>query len=125
RPRKNGDPTPSGWMAEHTSWRKPGRVSSAVREPPPGVAAASSTSTDRPACASVRAAARPLGPAPITIASVPPAPSAPATFDSPTRRLWDAAALRAVRGLEAGMAPARGDGSFTRDANPAHNPAHE
>ena len=31
--RSAGDPMPSGWIAEHTSWRNPGSVSSAVREP--------------------------------------------------------------------------------------------
>ena len=35
--RKTGEATRSGWTAEQTSWRKPGRVSSAVRHPPPGV----------------------------------------------------------------------------------------
>ena len=39
-----------GWMAEQTSWTKPGSVSSALRVPPPTVSDASTTSTDRPAC---------------------------------------------------------------------------
>src|SRR5215475_857644 len=51
------------------SWRKPGRVSSSVRVPPPGVFPDSSTSTDLPASASVIAAASPFGPAPTTTAS--------------------------------------------------------
>src|SRR5439155_16700250 len=61
--------SPSGWMAEHTSWRNPGRVTSAVREPPPTVPAASTTLMDHPARASSIAAARPLGPALTTTAS--------------------------------------------------------
>ena len=60
---------PSGWIAEQTSWTKPGSVSSAVRIPPPTVSAASSTSTERPARASTIAAASPFGPAPTTTAS--------------------------------------------------------
>jgi len=39
--RMAADPSPSGWTAEHTSWWKPGSVSSAVVAPPPGVGAAS------------------------------------------------------------------------------------
>ena len=62
RLRRNGEASASGWIAEQTSWRKPGSVSSAVRVPPPIVAAASSTSTERPAWASAIAAARPFGP---------------------------------------------------------------
>ena len=53
-----------GWMAEHTSCRKPGTVSSALRVPPPMVSAASRTTTERPASASVTAADSPFGPAP-------------------------------------------------------------
>ena len=49
---------------------KPGSVSSSVRTAPPGVSAASSTSTWRPASASRIAAARPFGPAPMTTASL-------------------------------------------------------
>src|SRR6185295_11362471 len=64
--------TPRGWMAEQTSWTKPGSVSSADRVPPPTVAAASTRRTERPARASVMAAARPLGPAPTTMASRDP-----------------------------------------------------
>lgn len=52
------------------SCEKPGNVISPERTPPPGVEADSSTTTDQPACASRMAAARPLGPAPTTIASV-------------------------------------------------------
>ena len=67
-------------MAEQKSWTKPGSVSSTDRVPPPTVPAASTSRTERPACARVMAAARPLGPAPTTMASrvplwdiVPPA----------------------------------------------------
>ena len=35
--RKAGEASRSGWTAEQTSWRKPGSVSSAVRQPPPGL----------------------------------------------------------------------------------------
>src|SRR5262249_16515036 len=49
---------------------KPGRVSSADRAPPPGVAANSTTTTDHPDCARRIAAASPFGPDPTTIASV-------------------------------------------------------
>ena len=61
--------TAIGWIAEQTSWQKPGSVSSAVRIPPPTVSAASSTCTERPARASTIAAASPFGPAPTTTAS--------------------------------------------------------
>ena len=47
----------------------PGSVSSSVRTAPPGASAASSTRTERPASASRIAAASPLGPLPMTIAS--------------------------------------------------------
>ena len=39
--RKNGEAMVSGRIVEQTSWRNPGRVSSAVRVPPPAVGAAS------------------------------------------------------------------------------------
>ena len=39
--RKNGEAIVSGRIVEQTSWRNPGRVSSAVRVPPPAVGAAS------------------------------------------------------------------------------------
>ena len=58
-----------GAPSEQTSWRNPGRVSSLVRHPPPGVLAPSMTWTDRPARANVMAAASPLGPDPTTTAS--------------------------------------------------------
>src|ERR687898_1490226 len=51
------------------SWMNPGSVSSADRQPPPMVAPASMTWTDRPARASVIAAASPFGPAPMITAS--------------------------------------------------------
>ena len=38
---KNGDAAAMAWIAEPKSWRKPGRVSSMVREAPPGCASAS------------------------------------------------------------------------------------
>ncbi len=73
-------------MALHTSWTKPGRVSSSDRHPPPAVASASSTTTESPARASVIAAASPLGPAPTTTASVTdtraPYPRVPAGGDT-------------------------------------------
>ena len=69
RPARNGDAAVSACTAEHTSCTYPGSVSSAERVPPPIVSACSSTSTDRPACASAMAAARPLGPEPTTTAS--------------------------------------------------------
>src|SRR3954468_16014204 len=62
-------------MAEQMSCTKPGKVSSAERLPPPIVSRASTTSTERPARASVIAAARPFGPAPTTIASRGPLPT--------------------------------------------------
>src|SRR6059058_1138322 len=51
---------------------KPGAVTSADLTAPPGVSAASSTRTDQPASARTLAATRPLGPEPITTASVTP-----------------------------------------------------
>src|SRR5262249_46518410 len=71
--RKKGDASAIGWIAEQTSWRNPGSVSSADRVPPPIVTAASRTSTNRPARASATAAPSPLGPDPTTIASYRPA----------------------------------------------------
>src|SRR5215207_1785008 len=59
----------SGWIAEQTSWTNPGSVSSAERTPPPTVSTASTTRTERPAWASVIAAASPLGPEPTMTAS--------------------------------------------------------
>jgi hypothetical protein len=44
-------------------------VRGSVRAPPPGRSAASTTVTDRPAAASRMAAARPLGPDPMTMTS--------------------------------------------------------
>jgi hypothetical protein len=38
---KNGETTPAGWIAEHTSCLNPGSVSSAVLVPPPISSAAS------------------------------------------------------------------------------------
>src|SRR5581483_8629817 len=65
---KQADERPSGWIAEQTSWRKPGSVSSSVRMPPPIVGSASWTRTSSPARARVIAAARPFGPDPTTTA---------------------------------------------------------
>ena len=56
-------------MAEHTSWTKPGSVNAADRAPPPRVASASTTSTERCCRAIVMAAANPFGPEPTTTAS--------------------------------------------------------
>src|SRR4051794_26327319 len=70
--RKNGAAAAIGCTVEHTSWWKPGRISSSVRMPPPGRSPASTTRTRRPAAASRRAAASPLGPAPTTTASGEP-----------------------------------------------------
>ena len=64
-----GDATAAGCTAEKTSWWKPGSVSSAVCSAPPSAGAASTTSTERPARASVIAATSPLGPDPMTTAS--------------------------------------------------------
>src|SRR5439155_243835 len=81
--RKNGDPLPIGWIAEQTSWTKPGRVSSSLRVPPPSAACASCTVTAYPASASVIPAASPFGPEPITTARrarerlLPPGASGP------------------------------------------------
>ena len=69
RVRRKGDPGTRGWIAAQMSWRKPGSVRSAVRFPPPIVALASITRTERPARAKVMAAASPLGPEPTTTAS--------------------------------------------------------
>ena len=67
--RRNGEASGCGWTAEQMSWTKPGSVSSAERDPPPIVSAASSTRTERPARARAMAAASPFGPAPTTTAS--------------------------------------------------------
>src|SRR5438045_2746486 len=56
-------------MAEHTSLQNPGRVSSAVRLPPPISSRASSSSTSSPSRASSAAAVSPLGPPPTTTTS--------------------------------------------------------
>src|SRR5438105_2436296 len=64
-----GDATASGCTAEQMSWTKPGNVSSADRAPPPMVGSASNTNMAQPCWASVIAAAKPLGPEPITMAS--------------------------------------------------------
>lgn len=69
RARNAGELMPSGCAAEHGSWRKPGRVSSSVRAPPPTVPRASKTATEKPRRASSTAAVSPFGPAPTTTAS--------------------------------------------------------
>ncbi len=92
--RKKGDAAAIGCAAEQTSWRNPGSVSSSVRQPPPILWAASSTRTDSPAAARTTAAARPLGPAPTTSASVrseltgPAHPDACAHQRPPCRSRW-------------------------------------
>ena len=68
--RKNGEATPVGWVAEHTSCIRPGIVSSADRVPPPISSAASRTVVSMPALARTTAAASPLGPEPTTTAEV-------------------------------------------------------
>ena len=67
--RNTGDSAANGWTAEHTSCTKPGRVTSADRQPPPGRSATSTTRTDRPARASKTAAVSPFGPLPTTMTS--------------------------------------------------------
>src|SRR3954471_11170098 len=64
-----GEAAAAGYTDEKVSCWKPGSVSGSVRTAPPGVSAASSTVTDRPARASRMAAASPFGPAPITTAA--------------------------------------------------------
>src|SRR5919205_1169580 len=63
-----GEAAPAGYTEEKVSCRKPGSVSSSVLTAPPARSAASSTVTACPASARRMAAARPFGPAPITIA---------------------------------------------------------
>ena len=55
---------PRAQTVEQVSWRNPGRVSSAVRAPPPSVSCASSTRTLAPWAPRVAAATSPLGPEP-------------------------------------------------------------
>src|SRR5690606_14913688 len=97
---------PRGCAAEQGSWRKPGRVSSSVRAPPPTVPFASNSATEKPRRASSTAAGRPFGPAPTTTAS-----SIDATFGllrQPT-----------ARGISIGgtapAPPAVGDGQLGRN----------
>ena len=61
RPRKNGDATPSGWIAEQTSCTNPGSVSSAERVPPPIVSLPSSTRTERPGARQGDGRGQPVG----------------------------------------------------------------
>src|SRR3954452_20028590 len=68
---KTGEAAAAGYTAENVSCWNPGKVSGSVRTAPPGVSAASSTVTGRPARASRMAAASPFGPAPITTAAGP------------------------------------------------------
>src|ERR1700726_1902458 len=84
---KKGEPAASGWIAEKTSWRKPGSVSASVRDPPPMDAAPSTTRTDLPARASVMAAASPLGPAPTKTAPTGPPPCPPPEGEGIIREL--------------------------------------
>ncbi|CAM5491494.1 hypothetical protein SHIRM173S_00398 [Streptomyces hirsutus] len=79
RARKAGELMPSGWAAEHGSCRKPGRVSSSVRAPPPTVPLASNNATEKPRRASSTAAVSPFGPAPTTTTS-----SIDTTFGTPS-----------------------------------------
>ena len=66
---KRANPHPWDELRSTTSWTNPGKVSAAERAPPPMVSCASSTSTERPVCATVIAAANPFGPEPTTMAS--------------------------------------------------------
>ena len=59
-----------GCAAEQSSCSSPGSVSSLLRVPPPMVWAASITVTDTPRTAKAAAQARPLGPAPTTMAEL-------------------------------------------------------
>src|SRR6266508_1646534 len=68
RPANAGELRASGSTAAQMSWRKPGSVSSAVRQPPPIESAASCPVTSRPASASLIAPASPFGPDPTTTA---------------------------------------------------------
>ena len=61
--RNTGDASPAGCTAEHTSWRNPGSVSSAVRTPPPIVGAASSTRTLKAGAGRDDGRDEPVGPA--------------------------------------------------------------
>src|SRR5665213_1051673 len=81
--RKNREEVAKGMTDAPTSWRKPGRVSSAVRHAPPTSSAASTTCTARPRSASTMAAASPLGPEPTTTASSGRV-TAPARSDRPS-----------------------------------------
>src|SRR6478609_6539674 len=58
-----------GWMAEHSSWMKPGSSSSRLCSPPPAWLCRSITQVDRPRSANRIAALSPLGPEPTTSAS--------------------------------------------------------
>ena len=63
-PAKTGDDAPRGWMALHTSWTKPGRVSSSDRHPPPAESSASSTTTEQPGPGQRDGGRQPVGPGP-------------------------------------------------------------
>ena len=58
----NGECSAIGWIAEQTSWTKPGSVSSNESAPPPSVSCSSCTTTSSPARASAIAAAEPVRP---------------------------------------------------------------
>src|SRR3954469_13575385 len=66
-----GEAAAAGYTDEKVSCWKPGSVSGSVRTAPPGVSAASSTVTGRPARARRVAAARPVRAGPITTAAGP------------------------------------------------------
>src|SRR5690606_21394143 len=83
RERRKGDPAPSTWIVEQTSWRRPGTVSSALRNPPPGVSAPSTTNTEPPWRAMVMEAASPFGPDPMPTATRSPPAVTPGK--APTR----------------------------------------
>src|SRR5262249_48390762 len=66
---KKGDNAAMGWIAEQTSCKKSGNVSSSVLAPPPRRSDRPSTQTESPARPSSPAALSPFGPPPTTTAS--------------------------------------------------------
>src|SRR5262249_18337112 len=66
---KKGDSAAMGWVAEQTSCKKSGKVSSSARAPPPRRSDPSSTQTESPARPSSTAALSPFGPPPTITAS--------------------------------------------------------
>ena len=60
-PWKNGEAPRRGCTVEQTSWWNPGRVSSSVRHPPPGVSAPSMTSTSQSGAGQGQRGRQPVG----------------------------------------------------------------